>query len=119
MYLTIKYAHLCFALISINLFILRAVWTTTESQLQYQRWTKIVPHINDTLLFTTAIYLMVATQQYPFSHGWLTIKLFAVLIYIVLGSIALKRATTRQAKLFFALLAIAMFGFIGWTAISH
>ena len=89
------------------------------SPLLQQRWLKILPHVNDTLLLAAAIYLMLTIQQYPFVDHWLTVKFFALLAYIVLGSITLKRASNPQAKLAFALLAVAVFGFIGWAAINR
>ena len=36
-------------------------------------------------------------QQYPLVHGWLTAKFFALIAYIVLGTIALKRGKTRAS----------------------
>lgn len=119
LYLIIKYAHISFALISISLFILRAIWSITESQKLQQPWVRVLPHINDSLLLAAAIYLMMTIHQYPFTHSWLTIKFFALLSYIVLGTLTLKRATTPLSKLASALLAVAVFGFMAWTALHH
>ena len=124
MYAIIKNAHITFAIISISLFILRAFWSVTESpksesaKLQ-QRWAKVVPHINDTLLLCCAVYLMMTTGQYPFADHWLTAKFIALLIYIATGTIAIKRGKTAGIRLLFSLLAVATFSYIVAVAVTR
>jgi uncharacterized membrane protein SirB2 len=56
----------------------------------------------DTTLLTAALMLATLLHQYPFVHGWLTAKLLLLVIYIGLGTMALKRShTTRQRALWF------------------
>ncbi len=112
MYSVIKNAHISFALFSIGLFVLRAGWSITNSPLLQKKWLKLIPHLNDTLLLCCAIYLMVTTQQYPFYNGWLTAKVLALVLYIILGSYAIRRAETAAARSIFALLSIAVFCYI-------
>jgi uncharacterized membrane protein SirB2 len=52
----------------------------------------------DTVLLTTALMLTTVIRQYPFANGWLTVKVLLLTIYIVLGSIALKRGRTRRVR---------------------
>ena len=119
MYTIIKNAHITFAVISISLFILRAFWSVTESTKLQQRWAKIVPHINDTLLLGCAVYLMITTGQYPFSDHWLTAKFIALLIYIATGTVAIKRGKTAGMRLLFSILAIAIFSYIVAVAMTR
>lgn len=119
MYTIIKNAHITFAVISISLFILRAFWSVTKSAKLQQRWAKIVPHINDTLLLSCAVYLMITTRQYPFVDHWLTAKFIALLVYIATGTIAIKRGKIAGVRLLFALLAIATFIYIAAVAVTH
>ncbi len=119
MYLLMKQAHISFALISISLFVLRAFWSVTEAPQLQQRWAKIAPHINDTLLLGCAVYLMVYSGQYPFSDHWLTAKFFALLVYIATGTIAIKRGKTTGTRMLFSLLAVATFSYIFAVALSH
>lgn len=63
-----------------------------------QRWVKILPHVNDTLLLACAIVLMVQIQQYPFVHAWLTAKVVALVLYIVAGTVAIKRGKTKSIR---------------------
>tara|TARA_R110001592_G_scaffold363341_1_gene684482 strand:+ start:108360 stop:108737 length:378 start_codon:yes stop_codon:yes gene_type:complete len=119
MYLVIKNAHITFAIISISLFIVRAYWSVTESDKLQQRWAKILPHVNDTLLLSCAIYLMASIHQYPFSDHWLTAKFIALLIYIGTGTVAIKRGKTPGTRLLFSLLAVATFSYIIAVATTH
>ncbi|MBK5142565.1 SirB2 family protein [Budviciaceae bacterium BWR-B9] len=98
MYIWLKHLHVLTAVISIVLFILRFYWKWRGSAIMQQRWVKITPHLNDTILFVTGIVLIFITHFYPFSvqGTWLTEKLVAVVIYIVLGYIALGKRNRSQ-----------------------
>lgn len=74
-----------------------------------QRWVKIVPHINDTLLLVCAIVLMIQIQQYPFVVGWLTAKVIALLVYIGLGTLALKPGRPKPLRIVAFVLALDCF----------
>ncbi len=96
--LVIKYMHMTFAIVTVVGFVVRGVWMIRNSPRLQKRWVKIVPHINDTLLLVTAIVLAVGVGQYPVSHDWLTVKVVALLIYIFLGTVALKRGRTMAMR---------------------
>jgi uncharacterized membrane protein SirB2 len=66
----------------------------------------------DTVLLAAALMLMTIVRQYPFVHAWLTVKVLLVVVYIVLGSFALKRGKTRGVRLAFFAAALLTFGFI-------
>jgi uncharacterized membrane protein SirB2 len=94
-YPLIKQIHLLTVVVTLVLFVLRGAWMMADSPRLKARWVRIVPHLNDTLLLASGIALAVLLQQYPLVHGWLTAKLVALILYIVLGTIALKRGSTR------------------------
>jgi uncharacterized membrane protein SirB2 len=73
---------------------------------------RILSYAIDTVLLAAAIALVVITRQYPLVAAWLTAKIVLLVVYIVLGSFALKRARTRGARIGFWLAALAVFGFI-------
>ncbi len=52
----------------------------------------------DTVLLTAALMLATILHQYPFVHGWLTMKVVLLVVYIGLGSFALKRGRTRRVR---------------------
>ncbi len=52
-------------------------------------WVKILPHIVDTVLLISAVFLALRIEQYPLTHGWLTAKVAGLVVYIGLGLVAL------------------------------
>jgi uncharacterized membrane protein SirB2 len=116
MYMALKHLHMTFAGLSIGLFVLRGIWMFADSPRLNAKLTRIVPHVVDTVLLASAVGLMFVIHQYPFAQGWLTAKLLGLVLYIVLGTIALKRGSTKAIRgiAFFA--AVAVFVWIFMTA---
>lgn len=106
-----KHAHMMFVAISGLFFLVRGGWMLAESPMLQKVWVRVFPHVNDTLLLVCAVVLCVMTQQYPFVQGWLTVKVFMLIAYIVLGTVALKRGKTKTVRVaaFFAALACFLF----------
>ncbi len=73
----------------------------------------------DTLLLACALYLVAASGQYPFQQPWLTAKVLALILYIGLGTMAIKRAPTPGSRGLFALLALLVFGYIVLVAVTR
>jgi uncharacterized membrane protein SirB2 len=111
-YLVLKHMHMSFAGLSGALFLLRGAWMLAESPQLQRRWVRIVPHVVDTLLLASAAGLAIWSGQYPFAQGWLTAKLLALILYIVLGAIALKRGKTKAARTIAFVAAVAVFAYI-------
>jgi uncharacterized membrane protein SirB2 len=118
-YLILKNLHLATIAITLTLFLLRGFWMMADSPRLRAHWVRIVPHINDTLLLASGIGLAVMIQQYPLVHGWLTAKLFALIAYIVLGTIALKRGKTRGQRVAAWIAALLVFGYMVAVAVAH
>lgn len=118
-YATLKAVHVGSVCLSGGLFVLRGGWMLADSQQLQRRWVKIVPHVVDTVLLASAIGLVVILQQYPFVQGWLTAKVVALMAYIVLGSIALKRGRNKQVRTLALIAALLIFGYIVTVALSH
>jgi len=118
-YATLKTLHLTTVTLTLSLFLLRGAWMMAESSRLKARWVRIVPHINDTLLLASGIGLAVLLQQYPLVHGWLTAKLFALILYIVLGTVALKRGKTRAQRIAAWVAALLVFGYMVAVAVAH
>ncbi len=107
------------AFISISFFIIRGIWVFRGSSMMKKKWVKILPHVNDTILLTTATLLAINIQQYPFVNAWLTAKVTALIIYIVLGMFALKRAKEMKNKVVFFTLALLTFSYIVGVALTR
>jgi len=114
----IKTIHVAMVYCSIIFFVVRYVWMLGESNLLQQKWVKIAPHIIDTILLVSAIGLAIQISQYPFVDTWLTSKILALVLYIVLGTIALKRGKTKLIRISAGILAIACFGFMISVAVT-
>src|ERR1700675_3570921 len=98
-YLSLKIIHVSCVALSYVLFVARGVWMLRGSSLLQQRWVKIVPHVVDTALLASAIAMVVMIRQYPFIAPWLTAKVLGLILYIALGSVALKRGKSQRARI--------------------
>lgn len=112
----IKDIHVATVLISIAVFVLRFYWMIVESRLLTIKPVKIIPHVNDSILLVSAIALAVQLEQYPFVDHWLTVKVVALLLYILLGTIALKRGKKKSIRLVAGFSAIFIFAFMASVA---
>ncbi len=60
-------------------------------------------------LLAAAIALAVMLRQYPFVQGWLTAKVLALAVYIVLGMLALRPGRPKPARVACWIAAQAVF----------
>ena len=118
-YTLIKQLHLATLVVTLALFVLRGLWMMADSPRLKARWVRVVPHVNDTLLLASGLGLAFLMQQYPLVHGWLTAKLFALIAYIVLGTIALKRGKTRKVRIAAWVAALLVFAYMVAVARAH
>ena len=118
-YLWLKIAHVSCVALSYALFVVRGVWMMRGSPLLGARWVKIVPHVIDTLLLASAIAMAVMIRQYPFVAPWITAKVLALIAYIGLGTVALKRGRTRRVRIAAWLAAQAVFFYIVAVALTR
>jgi uncharacterized membrane protein SirB2 len=80
---------------------------------------RVLPHINDTVLLTAALWLVLMSGQYPFVDNWLTAKVLGLTAYIILGSLALRAGSTPGVRLLAWLAALAVFGWILSVALTR
>jgi uncharacterized membrane protein SirB2 len=119
-YPTLKYLHASSAFVSLALFLTRGLWMMATPERLQQRWAKVVPHVVDTVLLASAIALVwqLGGLEALRAQSWLMAKIVALLAYIVLGSIALKRGRTQRIRVAAFLAAIAVFGYIVSVAVA-
>lgn len=118
-YLQIKSVHVAMVIASGLLFALRGA-----AVLAGARWAMAAPlrylsYTIDTTLLTAALMLLTALKLNPFVVPWLAVKLALLVVYVVLGSLALKRARSRRARAIFYVAALATFGFMYFVARAH
>ena len=89
------------------------------SPLLSNRFVRIAPHVVDTLLLASAVWLAWFLGQVPFVHGWITAKVLALLAYIALGTIALRRGRTKAVRAAAFAAALATAGYIVGVALTR
>lgn len=117
-YLALKYFHMACAALSGSLFVLRGIWMLRDSAMLQRRWVRIAPHVVDTLLLASALIMVIWSRQYPFVQNWLTAKIIALIAYIALGAIALKRGRNKAVRGGAFIAALAVFAYIGLVAMT-
>lgn len=118
-YLAIKHLHVSCVVLSGCGFFLRGLLMLRGSSLLQARWLKILPHVVDTLLLAAALALSAISGFYPFVEGWVTAKVFGLIVYIILGSLALRHGSSQGVRLASWLAALAVFGYIVSVALRH
>lgn len=115
----VKLLHLGCALLTFLLFSLRGLWMLGDSPLLGRRVVKIAPHIIDSLLLLTGLVLAIRFYGAFYTQPWLLVKLLGVVLYIIVGSVALKYGRTKRIRGAALLLALLIFVFIVLVALSH
>jgi uncharacterized membrane protein SirB2 len=118
LYLTVKSLHVTCVVLSISGFCLRGLLLLQKSALMRRHWIRVVPHVNDSILLAAGIALAVMLGKYPFVDGWLTAKIFGLLAYILLGTLALKPGRDPRWRMAAGLAAVGVFGWIVSVALS-
>lgn len=88
------------------------------------RWAMAAPlrylsYSIDTVLLTAALMLSSMLRMYPFQQSWLTAKVVLLVVYVVLGSLALKRARSPRVRAICFAAALAVFLAIVSIARAH
>jgi uncharacterized membrane protein SirB2 len=115
-YEALRNAHVGAVIVSIGLFALRGAWMLAESPLLGTRAARVLPHVVDTVLLAAGVGLAVVSHQYPFAQPWLTAKIAGLVLYVVLGSIALRRGRSRRLRILALAGALAVVAWIVATA---
>lgn len=117
--LPLKHLHVTCVALSYSLFFVRGVWMLRGTLTQQGRWVRIVPHMVDSVLLASAIALAVQLGISPMSAPWLMAKIVALLAYIALGAVALRRGRTQRIRLAAWLAAQAVFFYMVSVAVTH
>ena len=114
MYMTIKHAHVGFVYLSLILFLVRFGLANFKPALNSNKLLNIGTHGINALLLVTAGTLCVLLEQYPFTSGWVTAKLLGLVVYVVLGVIAIKKVNIKAFGL-----ALLTFAYLFGVAKAH
>lgn len=117
-YAALKIIHVISVIFSYLLFMLRGIWMMQNSSILQRRWVKILPHVIDTVLLASAVTLVTMIQQYPGMSSWLSTKIGGLLLYIILGMIALRFGKSRKIKIISWITAQIVFFYIVLVALT-
>lgn len=118
-YPQIKMLHVISVLLSGSLFFIRGMLMLMRSRQTNAPALRYLSYTIDTILLASAIVLTVILQAYPFQQPWLTTKVLLLVVYIVLGTLALKRARSRKVQIGCYFAALCVFAFMVSVARAH
>ena len=118
-YPQIRTVHIAAVIASGLLFLLRGAAVQLGAKWAMAAPLRYLSYSIDTVLLTAALMLVTILHQYPFVHGWLTAKVVLLVVYVVLGSFALKRGRTRTVRVSCWVGALLVYLFIVSIARAH
>lgn len=88
------------------------------------RWPMVAPlrylsYAIDTVLLTAALGLVAMLPSSVFANHWLTVKLVLLLVYVALGSFALKRGRSARVRAVCFFVALMVFAAMLGVARTH
>lgn len=114
-YIAIKHLHVTAAVVSILLFIVRACWSVAGSPRLQSGFARIAPHVIDTILLLAGIYL---ASVLGWHQPWIAAKIIGLVLYIVVGTLAIKRGKTPAGRAIAAVVAVVIFLYIVGVALT-
>lgn len=115
----LKQLHVALAVLTACSFCVRGYWMLARSPALQAWWSRWLPHVIDALLLLTGVTMAVGLSISPHAHAWLAIKLLAIVIYIVIGSIALKRGRTYRHRVVAFVLSLMVLAYVFAVALHH
>lgn len=114
-----RQAHLGLVGLSVGFFILRGLGVLLGGVWPMRPFFKRTSMVIDTGLLAAGATLWALLQLNPLHNTWLGAKLILLVVYIVLGSFALKRGANVRKKALFFVAALACVAFMASMAIRH
>jgi len=119
LYLILKYAHVVAAVTTISGFVLRGYWMLVDSKKRQHPVARIAPHIIDTVFLLAGIGLIWLLHLEPLKQPWLIAKFTGLIVYVLLGTIAIRRGPTKQIRTIALVGAVAVFAYIVGVALTR
>lgn len=115
----IKTIHIICAVLTIITFTVRGIWMLQGSPLLNTATTRIVPHIIDAILLFSGLVLLVAYYRDFYYFDWLILKISAIILHIISGSIALKYGKTLFVRFSALLVSWGLLSLIVFLAVTR
>ena len=118
-YPQVRAVHIGAVLISGAVFALRGAGVLSGMRWPLSAPVRYLSYSIDTTLLTAALMLVAMLPAAVFANHWLTVKLVLLVIYVVLGSFALKRGRSARARAICFGIAVAVYAFMFGIARTH
>jgi uncharacterized membrane protein SirB2 len=117
LYTALKVVHVGAVALSGAGFVLRYVLSVTRTR-PAGAWVRVAPHVVDTVLLASAVALAWVGGFHPLEVPWLEAKLTGLVLYILIGTIALKRGRTPRVRAVAFALALLTYAHIVSVALT-
>ncbi|WP_417472611.1 SirB2 family protein [Luteimonas mephitis] len=118
-YPQIRSVHILAVVLSGSLFALRGMFAVAGARWPHAAPVRYLSYTIDTTLLTAALMLLTILPGAMFANGWLATKLVLVVVYVVLGVLAMKRGRTRGIRWGCYVAALATFAMAYGIARAH
>ncbi|MEP7183215.1 MAG: SirB2 family protein [Betaproteobacteria bacterium] len=115
-YPLVKHVHVAAVAVSLALFAVRGAWMLAAPEMLRRTWVRIVPHVVDTLLLASALWLV--WEIGPGAGPWIAAKVAGLVVYIGVGIVALRAGKTRAIRVGAFVFALATFAWIVSVALT-
>jgi uncharacterized membrane protein SirB2 len=118
-YAAVKHAHVALVSISVALFATRGIAVLTGARWPMRAAVRRASVAIDTLLIGAGGTLWWMLSLHPLRERWLLAKLLLIVLYIALGSLALKRAPSLATKALAFAASLACVAAVAVIALTH
>lgn len=119
-YLLFKWIHITAVLLSGAIFLCRGMLVQTgRSGLAMATPVRYTSYSVDTILLSAALALLAILPDAMFANGWLLSKLAVLVVYVGLGTFALKRGRTPRVRAICFVLALLAYLTVISIAYAH
>ncbi len=118
-YPQIKLVHVAAVVLSGSLFLLRGLAVQGGARLGMATPVRFLSYGIDIVLLSAALMLLAILPAAVFANGWLWAKLGLLIVYILLGSFALKRGRTQGMRWSCFVAALLTYGAMFTIARAH
>ncbi len=119
LYPALLHLHRACVPLSVALFCARGLGVTWQQAWPMRKFWRYLSVTIDVPLLLAGASLWALLGHHPLQQTWLGVKLVLLLLYIVLGSFALKRGRTRGQRLLFFGLALGVVASMVGIALRH
>jgi uncharacterized membrane protein SirB2 len=117
LYGTLKLLHVTAVVLSGTGFVARYAFLLARGRLP-GGWARVAPHVVDTVLLASALSLAWIAGFRPLHDPWLEAKLAGLVVYILTGTIALKRGRTPRGRAAAFAVALLTYAYIVSVALT-